>query len=325
MTFSNINTSTPNSGLGDKLRDAFNIVNYNFSQITGQVSLTQLNTILGSYSTITYVNAADTNLQLNINGLIGSYQTLSNEVDTLQTDLTSLGLLVGGKASLSQLNDSIANINSTIAALQIVVDSKISDAPKDGTTYGRRNGSWTPVVGGGSTYKVYSATVIQGGGNDFITIYPGDFFEIGRTYRIHSYGGSDDFTNIGAIANVSGMYFVATGTTPAVWNDSDIDYIVGTPVFNVLENTIGNVIWRYNDKGDYSGFVLDTNGDPVDIFFKDKTPTLNYFSGDLSNIYSGWLQSTWKADNEIRLYHMLDGGGYQNDFDRVFIEIRVYN
>ena len=30
MTFSNINVSNPNDGLGDKLRDAFVIVNDNF-------------------------------------------------------------------------------------------------------------------------------------------------------------------------------------------------------------------------------------------------------------------------------------------------------
>ena len=33
MTFSNINVSTPNDGLGDKLRNAFIIVNDNFASI----------------------------------------------------------------------------------------------------------------------------------------------------------------------------------------------------------------------------------------------------------------------------------------------------
>ena len=33
MTFSNVNVSNPNDGLGDKLRDAFIIVNDNFSLI----------------------------------------------------------------------------------------------------------------------------------------------------------------------------------------------------------------------------------------------------------------------------------------------------
>ena len=168
MTFSNINTSTPNSGLGDKLRDAFNIVNYNFSQIEDQVSLTELNTILGSYSTITYVDGKDTILQNQINGLSASYTILSGSVSSLQTQVTSLGLLVDGKASLTQLNDSISNINNTIAALQIVVDNKIDDAPIDGLIYGRQDENWVEVTGGGGAlpYKSYVALLSQIGTDD---------------------------------------------------------------------------------------------------------------------------------------------------------------
>lgn len=164
MTFSNINTSTPNSGLGDKLRDAFNKVNYNFSQIEDQVSLTELNTILGSYSTITYVNGKDTILQNQINGLSASYTILSGSVSSLQTQVTSLGLLVDGKASLTQLNNSVADINNTIAALQIVVDTKITDAPADGKTYGRKDENWSEIVTGGALpYRSYVALLSQEG------------------------------------------------------------------------------------------------------------------------------------------------------------------
>ena len=142
MTFSNINTSTPNSGLGDKLRDAFNKVNYNFSQIEDQVSLTELNTILGSYSTITYVNGKDTILQNQINGLSASYTILSGSVSSLQTQVTSLSLLVDGKASLTQLNNAIVALNNTIAELNITISNKIDEAPQDDNSYVRRNGEW---------------------------------------------------------------------------------------------------------------------------------------------------------------------------------------
>ena len=189
MTFSNINTSTPNSGLGDKLRDAFNIVNYNFSQITDQVSLTQLNTILGSYSTITYVNGKDTILQNQINGLSASYYTLSGSFSTLQTQVTSLGLLVDSKASLTQLNNSVADINNTIAALQLLVDTKITDAPADGKTYGRKDENWSEIVTGGALpYKSYVALISQIGVDDPTAIELQNDFLATITYRYQDIG-----------------------------------------------------------------------------------------------------------------------------------------
>ena len=142
MTFSNINVSNPNDGLGDKLRDAFIIVNDNFDLVGDMVTPEQLSATLSNYATKVYVDAADVNLQQNINGLVASYQTLSGDVATLQTDVTNLGLLVDGKASLTQLNDSVANINDTIATLQTLVDTKIDDAPNDGEAYVRINQTW---------------------------------------------------------------------------------------------------------------------------------------------------------------------------------------
>ena len=252
MTFSNINTSTPNSGLGDKLRDAFNIVNYNFSQITGQVSLTQLNTILGSYSTITYVNAADTNLQLNINGLIASYQTLSGDVISLQADITNLGLLVDGKASLTQLNDSVANINNTIAALQIVVDSKITDAPADGKTYGRKDENWIEVTGGGAGIDKVVGTLFQRNSDAIEQISEGTL-EIGRTYWIKTLQEGDDFSNCGDNQNTENRRFIATATTPTNWtNGSAVQWQQGAPVINILENSLKQPFYfEYLTTGEY--------------------------------------------------------------------------
>jgi hypothetical protein len=196
MTFSNINTSTPNSGLGDKLRDAFNIVNYNFSQIEDQVSLTQLNTILGSYSTITYTNSKDTILQNQINGLSASYSILSGSVSSLQTQVTSLGLLVDGKATITQLNNSVADINNTIAALQIVVDSKIDDAPRDGRTYGRQDENWVEVTGGGALpYKSYVALLSQRGTDDPTAIELYTDLGVNISYRYEDVGVYKIITN----------------------------------------------------------------------------------------------------------------------------------
>ena len=43
---------------------------------------------------------------------------------------------------------------------------------------------------------------------------------VGNAYYILDYNAGDDFTNVGAAANLSGQLFIASGTTPTVWTNS---------------------------------------------------------------------------------------------------------
>ncbi len=43
--------------------------------------------------------------------------------------------------------------------------------------------------------------------------------DIGYRYLINNYVSGDDFTNVGAPSNATGVEFVASGTTPAVWTN----------------------------------------------------------------------------------------------------------
>lgn len=329
MTFSNINVSNPNDGLGDKLRDAFIIVNENFDLVGDMVSPQELSATLSNYATKVYVDAADDNLQLNIDGLIQSYQTLSGDVTTLQTDLTNLELLVDGKASLTQLNNSVAAINSTIATLQIDVDNKIGEAPNNGKTYGRRNENWEEI-GVGINYKIYSAIVYQSGDDSSIDVGIGDGdLVIGRTYRITD-NDSDtcDFTNVGASRNDVETYFVATGTTPTSWGSSNkgsLRFVYGAPIVTVLQNTIGDIVWLYDSTGYYIGYIFDTSNTPIPTFFENKTPTLNYITGpkEANNVRHLVISTT--SDDYINLEQYNTDFNRQNDITNAFIEIRVYN
>jgi hypothetical protein len=142
MTFSNVNVSNPNDGLGDKLRDAFIIVNDNFSLIGDIVTPDYLSATLSNYTTKVYVDNVDNTLQDNIDSLDSRLTNDELDITALQTDLGNLSLLVDGKASLTQLNNSVADINNTIATLQTLVDTKIDDAPNDGEAYVRINQTW---------------------------------------------------------------------------------------------------------------------------------------------------------------------------------------
>lgn len=45
---------------------------------------------------------------------------------------------------------------------------------------------------------------------------------VGKKYRIHTFVAGDDFTNVGAASNATGVDFVATGTTPTSWASSSV-------------------------------------------------------------------------------------------------------
>jgi hypothetical protein len=128
-------------------------------------------------------------------------------------------------------------------------------------------------ITGKAPYKVYTALLTQSGGNNFQSISSGPL-TIGVTYQIISQGANDDFTNVGAPNNNLGTYFVATGTTPNVFDAGELEYNTGAPVVTVLENTIGNIYYQYNGTGNYS--ILTTNS----LFTANKTYSVLQLWGD---------------------------------------------
>jgi len=170
-------------------------------------------------------------------------------------------------------------------------------------------------------YKVYTALVSQSGSDDPQGITSGNL-TIGATYQIIDNEGSGwDFTNVGAPNNEIGTYFVATGTTPNSWGiDGQLGFNLGAPVVTVLENTIGNVWFVYNDSGEYR---MGSNS----LFTINKTVSLNDQTRCLdsgNNFYN--LKIARQANNRIDIT-VLDEE-LKNKDDRLTskpIEIRVYN
>jgi len=60
-------------------------------------------------------------------------------------------------------------------------------------------------------------------------------------YQIVLYAGSDDFANVGASSNATGVVFKSTGTTPTTWTSSSKLQKV-TIGMMLLENCIGNLV-----------------------------------------------------------------------------------
>lgn len=146
MTFSTIDIgTTANDGTGDELRNAFIKVNDNFLLVTEQVSIPYLTATLSSYETIIDADVTHNDLYESIAYVRGIADQNTIDLQANDAEISSFYTLLDGKASLTQLNNAIASLNLTIANLQLDVDTKIPEAPKDGFNYARRNGAWIKI------------------------------------------------------------------------------------------------------------------------------------------------------------------------------------
>jgi hypothetical protein len=129
------------------------------------------------------------------------------------------------------------------------------------------NGSLFSIDDNAMPYKVYTALLTQSGGDDPSVLQNLDngTLVIGKTYEIAYYEAGDDFTNVGAPSNASGVKFVATGTTAASWSGTtELNFNNGAPIVTVLEDTIGNVCFAFLNDGYYT---INSNG----LFVENKT------------------------------------------------------
>jgi hypothetical protein len=160
-------------------------------------------------------------------------------------------------------------------------------------------------------YKVYTALLTQSGEDDPLDVDSG-LLTIGVTYMINNPSVESDFTNVGAPNNLSGTYFIATGTTPNNWgtNTSILNYNTGAPVVTVLENTIGNVWFTYDSTGIY---FINSDG----LFTLNKTFAPSVVINNTPRII------TINVGN-INVIELVSNEG-DSTLNNAPIEIRVYN
>jgi hypothetical protein len=171
-------------------------------------------------------------------------------------------------------------------------------------------------------YKVFTALLTQSGGDDPLNIDTG-LLTIGVTYMINNPNIGMDFTNVGAPNNLSGTYFIATGTTPNSWGTGSetniLIYNTGAPVATVLENTIGNIYFMFDGNGYY--FL---NGD--NLFISNSwTPTIMILN-DTAELMDGQILTINKANDSQYLLQSYNqsGDSLNGQFYNTPIEIRVY-
>jgi hypothetical protein len=117
-----------------------------------------------------------------------------------------------------------------------------------------------------------------------------------------------------------GTYFIATGTTPNSWGtpgDVQLGYNTGAPVAILLENTIGNVWFTYNNIGNYV-----CNFSPIANFNKTFCLATNNDSAQNYNI--GPLEIGSYINGQVNIINWDLNGNLFNGMYQA-IEIRVYN
>lgn len=180
---------------------------------------------------------------------------------------------------------------------------------------------WKPILKEPS-YRVFTALLTQNGGNDEQSLSSGAVTQ-GITYFIDGAGSNSDFSNVGGpVIGTNSYYFIATNSDiPNDYDGANLLYDTGAPVATVLENTIGNVWFTYNDVGNY--FCNSSNLFTLSKTINTLTQTSNISSNSDTPYYA---YCTPQNANELELI-IVDSTliGLNDLLSDKLIEIRVYN
>jgi len=124
---------------------------------------------------------------------------------------------------------------------------------------------------------------------------------IGDKYKITDYKSDDDFTNVGASSNETGVVFTATGTTPTKWASSSSLQTTSSIYFDLLEGkqyTYGDTLYNFYGAKMYLIYLF------LYLYFKE---------GDLNYTDSG--KKTYNAENSTDARTNLNSSIINNHFN----------
>ena len=152
---------------------------------------------------------ANNDVYLYTNGVLETVRTVLNggTAPTWQEPITSNFVMFGARSASAVYNDRIYNVRVWNRALS---QNEIRKLSETGVMFADQSGSLTVQTSGTLTR--------------------------GKRYRIQDYVAGDDFTNIGASSNASGVEFVTTGTTPTTWTNGSNLYQIGAVLDASFEN-----------------------------------------------------------------------------------------
>jgi hypothetical protein len=113
---------------------------------------------------------------------------------------------------------------------------------------------------------------------------------VGKKYRINTYVSNDDFANVGAASNASGVEFVATGTTPTHWDHLSSLVLLGATLALEPEG-INAVNW------------LDSSTNDLDASYPAAGSSITSTGTEVFKIVSaqGGVTRDWTSDDGINV------------------------
>jgi hypothetical protein len=183
------------------------------------------------------------------------------------------------------------------------------------------NCTTTTTTTAAPAYRVFMALLTQNGEDNTQEKVSGDTLELGVTYFISVNSEDADLTIFGAPNNNAGTSFICTNSGVLdPFKPLSLLYDTGAPVATVLENTIGNIWFTYNNLGIYG---VNSNS----LYIQDKTYIImGSNSGRAGDGYCGF--NTIIDTNEIiRIFTTyVSRDQFENDIlTNTVLEIRVYN
>jgi len=177
--------------------------------------------------------------------------------------------------------------------------------------------------GGGSntpqSYKVYTALLTQSGVDFSSTTFGDEALLLGVTYIITANPDNYDLTPYGAPNSNVGTSFVSTsdGVTLPYTVSLELSFNQGAPVVTVLENTIGNIWFEYQNTGSYAVWSNS-------LFTIDKSTMV--VGGPTWDGGGGYFSYGFDGDSLGLIISRDFSNSYLNDnLKNTFLEIRVYN
>jgi hypothetical protein len=297
----NINVgSQANDGTGDKLRNAFIIVNENFDYIQsildtcliqGSVEISDINglqTILDTLSEqVDYIPG----LQEQISNLSGSISYLNSAISTINDNILTID------TEITDINVILTDIQSQITDIQTELTTKIDEAPIDGTTYGRKDGDWFEIspeaqdlqsvtdLGSTTTNGIYSdigfftdSRIIDSQESLGYFARQSDYIGIYISDPVTAFGSNQFFVN-----TEDGLYY--TKANPD--NSQSNEFYVNE--FNTFSKNGYKSLWgEFGDNGE-----LDAAG-----YYDGLTRRFYFFSGAANYGYANQMSSIYTTAEE---------------------------
>lgn len=171
------------------------------------------------------------------------------------------------------------------------------------------------------TFEITSDLHQANGQNQNLTPQTSGSLVVGKTYKIETFESGDDFTNVGASSNATGVVFKATGTTPTTWTNSSSlvqPAVIELDFFNCY--IMGSGIESYQYKDGYNKKYLNIDFKPTSTSIERYSEVRRFADITYSEPYSE--NTNINGLNEFNL----SKANYKDDIDKQFGAIqKIYS